>query len=241
MNKAVQHRRLAEDRGKAHEVVKEAIKLSNEVCTLVDSNEASDWSKVIDLLHEKIPPKSDLRPRPKDLKAFFAGLPDDWKASYELSLPATDWSKERRQDVKVAVHWCGAWRNIAKETGNPVAIWKAYEAIRAAHLPVPAWILEYLDSVGGAFGVLLSAPPPPDKVYEKIAQALLMGAQPNKRKSVFSNFSPLGDLYLWWKILIEGKKPQVAIDGMVSSFKRDKRTVRRKWEKLRKDSLSQAC
>ena len=56
--------------------------------------------------------------------------------------------EQRRKSAK---HWLPYAKAHYEETKNPVFVWEAYLAARAARLPTPVFVLEYFDRVGLRF------------------------------------------------------------------------------------------
>jgi hypothetical protein len=82
-----------------------------------------------------------------------------------------DVAEDERAGLR-AIHqqWLEFEEQEFQRTGNPVYAWGAYRTARAARLPVPDWVLGYLD--GAADMLARLALEPPANVAPAVAEAL---------------------------------------------------------------------
>ena len=164
--------------------------------------------------------------RKNKLESLWSGQPRDWKRAYMAKLSDKFIVGDRAAVVTETLHWADNWYAKAKRKGNPLAVWIAYQTFQSAGLPLPDWILAYLDHAAAQLRKGLSSPPKDSTAY--IAQAFLMGGQ--GRGTVFSTFQDIREFYAavtFAQMTQAGDRPYVAHGKIAKELRVSKRTAQR--------------
>jgi hypothetical protein len=119
----------------------------------------------------------------------------------------------------------------ARATGNPLWIWVAHRMFRDRGLPLPEWILVYLDEVARRLQTMMYAPP--ENPHSAIAEALLMKRR--GRGSVFTTYQNIFEMCVAIDLVnarSKGEPVHIGIGRAAQKLRIDKRTARRHRDSL---------
>jgi hypothetical protein len=152
------------------------------------------------------------------------------------------WKELRHYDQvlqsDIAKRFIDLQRSKYADTRNPLYAWRAFQEARGFDLPVPSWVLEYLDGAARNLYNLTSTKRRPSKAASAIAEAIGM-----KRKgktgagTVFSRHDETQDLMIACEVhwrLDWGHKLTYAYEYVADKHRISSATVSRAWNKYKK-------
>jgi hypothetical protein len=185
-------------------------------------------------------PAQKRRERPAESSATLEerrGIAEGWVRHHEEKYIGTPWISYVQSHIHDGHGHLLALQPSKAAVGNPLHVWAAYLECRDHGLPIPDWVLSYLDRVAARFWTQTRAGvTPPKEPAAAIAEILEM-KRPGRggRGNVFAAFDKRPDAGLAMKVdnLVEyhGQELASAIRSVAKDAGLHESTVRYTWDR----------